>query len=357
MENKINVLDVLDEVQDLELLTVDDTLETKTDAKAEEIQISSIGIESPELIERQKKAKAKSLKNKNEESYRQLLRFKDMKTILWSEVDAVEMDGNLNMIGIIAYWNGLRVLIPDVMYFEPNFRFPNKYYDAGTSAYEKLNLKRRVATYQTRAKICFTIQNITHEKQKDGSYKYGIIGNRVDAMRRLRDVFFLHKDYNVGLPVKVTKGAIADAHILSVTPYGALAECLGVEVRLDSYALSNGLVEDCTEVVQPGDSLKVRVRNYRVNDDETVSLYLSGRMNKPSEEIELMKKNSTYSGVVTSYNKEKQRYTVRLNSGVNAFIKEHNVVGGKLLSVGDEVVVLVTYVGKENVGGTVLRVH
>lgn len=355
MENKLEVLDVLEEIQEPIVLEIDEP-EDKKKAHETLIQIENIGIESEELLERHKKAQEKRQKNKNEESYRQLLRFKDMKTILWSEVESVELDEKHNMIGIIAYWNGLRVCIPDVFYFEPNFRFPKKVYEEGTSAYEKLNLKRRVATYQTRAKICFTIENITHEKQDDGTYRYGIIGNRVDAMKRLRDFFFLHNQYNVGLPVKVTKGCIADAHILSVTPYGALAECLGVEVRLDAYALSNNLVENCTEVVQPGDKLEVRIRNYRVNDDGSISLYVSGRMNKSSEEIELMKKNSTYTGTVTSYNKEKQRYTVRLKSGVNAFIKEHNVVGGKLLSIGDEVIVLVTYIGKDSVAGVVKRI-
>ena len=353
MEERLEILNLLDE-EELSVLTIEDEAEP---IKAEESHISSIGVESEELLERQRKAQEKSLRNKNEESYRQLLRFKDMKTILWSEVDSIEMDGKHNMIGIIAYWDGLRVCIPDVYYFEPNFRFPTKYYDDKTSAYEKLNLKRRVATYQTRAKVCFTIENITHEKQKDGTYKYGVIGNRVDAMKRLRDFFFIHEQYNVDLPVKVTKGDIADAHILSVTPYGALAECLGVEVRLDSYALSNNHIENCTEVVQPGDSLKVRIRNYRVSEDGNVELYISGRLNKPSAEIENMRKNSTYTGVITAYNKEKQRYTVRLKSGVNAFVKEHNVVGGKMLSVGDEVIVLVTYVGKDNVGGTVLKVY
>ena len=355
MDN-LEILNVLDEERELEVLTVEDESEETDSLPSEPAVIGSIGIESEELIERQRKAKAKSLKNKKEESYKQLLKFKDLKTILWSEIDSVELDAKNNMVGIIAYWNGLRVCIPDVFYFEPNFKFPEKYYDAHTSAREKINIKRVIASYQTRAKICFTIENITHEKQEDGSYVYGVIGNRISAMKCLRDIFFVHEKYFPGMPVMVKKGDIADAHILSVTPDRALAECLGVEVRIDRYAMSNEYIENCKDVVKSGDSLKVRIRNYRINDDGTVNLYVSGRMNKPSGEIENMKKHSTYTGTITSYNKEKGRYTARLKSGVNAFIKENNVVGGKVLSVGDEVVILVTYIGENSVGGNVMSV-
>ena len=104
MENKLEVLDVLEEIQEPIVLEIDDP-EDKKKAHEAIIQIENIGIESEELLERRKKAQEKRQKNKNEESYRQLLRFKDMKTILWSEVESVELDEKHNMIGIIAYWN------------------------------------------------------------------------------------------------------------------------------------------------------------------------------------------------------------------------------------------------------------
>ena len=77
MENKLEVLDVLEEIQEPIVLEIDEP-EDKKKAHEAIIQIENIGIESEELLERRKKAQEKRQKNKNEESYRQLLSFKDM---------------------------------------------------------------------------------------------------------------------------------------------------------------------------------------------------------------------------------------------------------------------------------------
>ena len=67
MENKLEVLDVLDEIQEPIVLEIDE-LEDKKTAHETIIQIENIGIESEELLERRKKAQEKRQKNKNEES-------------------------------------------------------------------------------------------------------------------------------------------------------------------------------------------------------------------------------------------------------------------------------------------------
>ena len=67
--NKLEVLDVLDEIQEPIVLEFDEHEDKKT-AHETIIQIENIGIESEELLERRKKAQEKRQKNKNDNKCR-----------------------------------------------------------------------------------------------------------------------------------------------------------------------------------------------------------------------------------------------------------------------------------------------
>lgn len=315
--------------------------------------IRTIGIESEDLIQQ----RLKEERNVEEDTYNQLLEYKKNKTILWAEVYSSEIDNNLGIVGILALWNGFRICIPDKMYFLDSYNFSTDYRTLNPQ--EKLVVKQRFASYQIGAHVCFTITAIDRKPKEDGDgFIYGVIGNRVEALNILQDIYFKHKKYNVGRPVDIKVGDIAEAHVLSVSSLYAVVEALGVETRVDAFSLSNEYVDNCHDIVKPGDTLKVRIRKLHINEgDKPTYLTVSARINKTPDAISNMKVGSTYLGVVTKFNKESNLYTVRLKNGVNAAVIEKNIVNHQKLFNGDSVIVLVTTIEKEYVKGSVMKVY
>lgn len=316
--------------------------------------IKTIGVESEDIIQQRQKEEENTLEN----VYNQLVEYKNNKTILWAEVYSSEIDTKLGIIGVLALWNGMRVNIPDTMYFEKNFKFPKHYYDSDTTPKKKLAIRQRYASYQIGAHVCFTITAIDRQPKENGDgYIYGVVGNRLEAMNILQDIYFKHKKYNVDRPLEIKQNDIAEAHVLFVTDRFALVEALGVETRIDAFNLSNEFVSDCRDIVKPGDALKVRIKKLHVNGDgEQVYLTVSARINATSEEINNMKTGSTYLGIVVKYNKDSKVYTVRLKNGVNASVIEKNIVNSQRLISGDQVVVLVNKIEQNYVMGTVMKI-
>lgn len=315
--------------------------------------IKTIGVESEELIQQ----RLKEERNIEEETYNQLLEYKKNKTILWAEVYSSEIDTRLGMVGILALWNGFRICIPDKMYFLDSYQFSLDYKTLKPE--EKVVVRQRFASYQIGAHVCFTITAIDRKPKENGEgYIYGVIGNRIEALTILQDIYFKHKKYNVGKPVDIQVGDLAEAHVLSVSSRYAVVETLGIETRIDAFNLSNEYVDDCHEIVKPGDTLKVRIRKLHINEEnEPTYLTVSARLNKVPDAISGMKIGSTYLGVVTKFNKETKIYTVRLKNGVNASVFENNVMNHQKLINGDSVIVLVAEIEKEYVKGSVMKIY
>ena len=315
--------------------------------------IKTIGVESEELIQQ----RLKEERNTEEETYNQLLEYKKNKTILWAEVYSSEIDTRLGIVGILALWNGFRICIPDKMYFLDSYQFSLDYKTLKPE--EKVVVRQRFASYQIGAHVCFTITAIDRKPKESGEgYIYGVIGNRIEALNILQDIYFKHKKYNVGKPVDIQVGDLAEAHVLSVSSRYAVVETLGIETRIDAFNLSNEYVDDCHEIVKPGDTLKVRIRKLHINEgNEPTYLTVSARLNKTPDAISGMKIGSTYLGVVNKFNKETSVYTVRLKNGVNASVFENNVMNHQKLFSGDSVIVLVTEIEKEYVKGSVMKIY
>lgn len=307
--------------------------------------VDNVGTVSREIEE--ENARKKSDAEIENETYNQLRTFMRNQEILWGEVVGCEdSDRWPNHAIVTIQYNDVKIMIPDIAYFEDTFNFGAAYDSAPESV--KLERRQRIIRNQFGAKVCFIVKDVTRVQETDGefagSYVITASASRKEAMALRRDIWFIHsnrKASTAGKPRSVNIGDIADARVLSVRSDMALVECLGVETRLDAYNLNNDIVENCADFVSPGDTIPVRVRKLHVEGDH-VYLTVSGRLNDVSKAILTMRQNSYYLGYVDHFNKEKQMYTIMLKNGVSAAVRQQNVQGGLQLSNGDKVSVLVT---------------
>lgn len=326
-------------------------VETPAEAKqaVEPSKIADFGIKSDDVVAQDERNELA----KKEKIYRQLLAFKDSKEPLWATISASEYNydknGKKNMVGAICYWNGQRIVIPDAWFFTKDTVYPKGY--ETKSKEEQLEDRQLMISREIGARVCFTIEGIG--KSDKG---YDIMGNRLDALKRLQDYYFYHKIYKDS-KVEVHKGDLTKARVLSVRSYQVLVECLGVETYIDAFNLSNDAVDSCRDVVAPGDVIDVRIRKLHLNEDNPekgVYLTVSGRIDITPEDLEKMRVDSCYSGFIKGFNKTNNCYTVRLKNGVNASVLKQNVYKNLSLVRNDAVVVRVTKKEDEFVKGLII---
>ena len=300
----------------------------------------ALRLEKTELSEDEKRAR-------NYSECRKYMRNGD---ILWGTVFGVKNMGGVFCLEVI--WNGILVSFTKKSYFEPEFRF-GEGYEAMNEA-EKLNREIVLARYQEGATVPFCIANVAISEIKEGPFKgtktLFVVGDKVKAMQKLREHYFLKTDH----PVKV--GDLAEAHVLAVRDDKALVECCGCEYRIDAYSLNDRFVESCADWVKPGNKIRVRFRKVHINEDGTVRIAVTGRMKASAEMLMGMSVGSSYLGTVDGYNSYKKHYNVILLNGVTAVIPENNVMMGRSLKVGDQVNVKVNAVLETHIIGSAIRI-
>lgn len=300
----------------------------------------ALRLEKTELSEDEKRAR-------NYSECRKYMRNGD---ILWGTVFGVRNMGGVFCLEVI--WNGIIVSFTKKSYFEPEFRF-GEGYEAMNEA-EKLNREIVLARYQEGATVPFCIANVAISEIKEGPFKgtktLFVVGDKVKAMQKLREHYFLKTDH----PVKV--GDLAEAHVLAVRDDKALVECCGCEYRIDAYSLNDRFVESCADWVKPGNKIRVRFRKVHINEDGTVRIAVTGRMKASAEMLMGMSVGSSYLGTVDGYNSYKKHYNVILLNGVTAVIPENNVMMGRSLKVGDQVNVKVNAVLETHIIGSAIRI-
>jgi len=306
------------------------------------------GTKSNEIVE--KENREKSDKELADEVYRRLESLRRTGRIAWGEIFGVEpsdvLAGSGSKFCIAAQFNGAKILIPESEYFEDTFLFGSDYDRMSES--EKTDRRAATARYQIGARICFVVKGVIRDIVAEGEFagttRVTAVASRKEAMKELRDVYFIHSHNPANASHTVDVGTIANAHVIGVREAYALVECLGVETRVEAYLLNDEFVENCTDFVRPGDSFKARVRTISVNPDGSVYLTVSGRLNETSKNILDIKQNGTYQGKVDHYNSRSNTYTIRLKNGVSASVRadSDHVNGGVELMNGDDVSVLVT---------------
>lgn len=282
----------------------------------------------------------------NQKMIEQFLAYKENKTVLWAKVSDVEYnvdpEGNRTMVGIVCNWNnGIKVVIPDALYFMDNTLFGKGYEEK--SKEEQINTRHRIATFQIGAIVCFTVYS-ANESEYGG---LSIIGNRVEAMQELQDFYFTHEKYKKTDENTLVIGAIAQANVLSVKSHDVLVECCGVETHIDSFSIANFPVENCREVVSVGDRMSVRIR--KVHYEPKPYLTVTGRIANVKVLVANTNVGTTTLAKLIERNEKAGNYTFRMDNGVNVVVSKGfiRIVNPERLVRGDKVVLQITKKSKD----------
>lgn len=260
-------------------------------------------------------------------------------------------------VDAVILWNDQRVMIRDDEYFMPDYSFGEAY--PSMSKEDQIDRRRRVLSYQQGARVPFIVKGIERTKyvNPDGDSETILVvgASRKEAMNKMKEIHFFANINN-----RPQVGDLAEANVIAVREDRAVVECLGIETRIDAFNIADGYVENCQEFIKPGDTMPVRIRKLHIDEDtHRVYLTVSGRLNDASKHIVTIKQGSSYLGKVDHHNKASHVYTIRLANGVSASVHEENVIGGVILTPGDDVSVYVTKVLADEgfVRGGALKLH
>ena len=293
--------------------------------------------------------------DEEEKVYQELLQAKEKGKILWGLVAGVDVDTSNNHAIITVIYNGVRVLMLDSGFFEPNWNFGEGYEQL--SEKEKVERRLKGARLTIGAHVPFIVKGVEKQSVIKGNLKgekeVVAVATRTEALAKLRDIYFLHKETKE--PVDVYVNDQANANVIYVHENFVTVECLGVETRINAYSLNEDYVENCNDFVSVGDVIKVRIKKITIEGDRVI-LKASGRLNLGAKAIGSIKINGSYLGVVESYNKNKNIYTCKLKNGVNASVHRNSIMGHIELNVGDKVAVLVKAIEEDYVIGVALKI-
>ena len=245
-----------------------------------------------------------------------------------------------------THYGMVEVAIPDSLFFEPAMKFTKDY--EIRSEEERYRIRKYIMLQYMGAKIHFCLNSIKRKKEIDPNNPNRpvtvVTGDRVQAMEKLRDKYFYHRNRKRGdlAPITIKPGDLVEAS-------------LGVETRIYLHDLTKENITSCAQYTYAGDVLpECRVLSVEVKDDR-VRLRLTNNKLEAPKMILFMKRGNYYRGRVTWFNPEKNLYTVYLDNGVTAFVYKSNVQGYRELSINDIVSVCVTSIFEETVGGNAIK--
>ena len=258
-----------------------------------------------------------------------------------------------------THYGMVEVAIPDILFFEPAMRFTKDY--EIRSEEERYRIRKYIMLQYMGAKIHFCLNSIKREKEIDPNNPNRpvtvVTGDRVQAMEKLRDKYFYHRNRKRGdlAPITIKPGDLVEAFVVAVNDQFVTVVALGVETRIYLHDLTKENITSCAQYTYAGDVLpECRVLSVEVKDDR-VRLRLTNNKLEAPKMILFMKRGNYYRGRVTWFNPEKNLYTVYLDNGVTAFVYKSNVQGYRELSINDIVSVCVTSIFEETVGGNAIK--
>lgn len=258
-----------------------------------------------------------------------------------------------------THYGMVEVAIPDNLFFEPAMKFTKDY--EIRSEEERYRIRKYIMLQYMGAKIHFCLNSIKREKEIDPNNPNRpvtvVTGDRVQAMEKLRDKYFYHRNRKRGdlAPITIKPGDLVEAFVVAVNDQFVTVVALGVETRIYLHDLTKENITSCAQYTYAGDVLpECRVLSVEVKDDR-VRLRLTNNKLEAPKMILFMKRGNYYRGRVTWFNPEKNLYTVYLDNGVTAFVYKSNVQGYRELSINDIVSVCVTSIFEETVGGNAIK--
>lgn len=288
--------------------------------------------------------------------YKELLRYQRYSELLWGTLASVEDDNERKIVYACVLWNDIIVRIPDYLFIEPTYQYGVTY--EKMSDEEKMRRRHSTISFMLGAKVCFVVSEINRTLILDrydkmyNKYDLRVEGNRQRAMEIMRDIFFFHenrKETTRGTQREINEGDVLNARVIQVKEESVLVECGGVETRIVAALLSaRDYYTNCTDAFSPGDMMKVRVKKlYLDKDAHTVHLSLTGQIVNPVKAITSIRVGSTYLGTVMSCNEKNRAYTVILSNGVPCSVLFEFVFGHVPLVRGDKVRVYINKIYAE----------
>ena len=258
-----------------------------------------------------------------------------------------------------THYGMVEVAIPDNLFFEPAMKFTKDY--EIRSEEERYRIRKYIMLQYMGAKIHFCLNSIKRKKEIDPNNPNRpvtvVTGDRVQAMEKLRDKYFYHRNRKRGdlAPITIKPGDLVEAFVVAVNDQFVTVVALGVETRIYLHDLTKENITSCAQYTYAGDVLpECRVLSVEVKDDR-VRLRLTNNKLEAPKMILFMKRGNYYRGRVTWFNPEKNLYTVYLDNGVTAFVYKSNVQGYRELSINDIVSVCVTSIFEETVGANAIK--
>ena len=258
-----------------------------------------------------------------------------------------------------THYGMVEVAIPDNLFFEPAMKFTKDY--EIRSEEERYRIRKYIMLQYMGAKIHFCLNSIKREKEIDPNNPNRpvtvVTGDRVQAMEKLRDKYFYHRNRKRGdlAPITIKPGDLVEAFVVAVNDQFVTVVALGVETRIYLHDLTKENITSCAQYTYAGDVLpECRVLSVEVKDDRGRLRLTNNKLEAPKM-ILFMKRGNYYRGRVTWFNPEKNLYTVYLDNGVTAFVYKSNVQGYRELSINDIVSVCVTSIFEETVGGNAIK--
>ena len=257
--------------------------------------------------------------------------------ILWAKVTNVVFDysdkekKNKSRVGIQCTWNGVEIMIPDNAYFPDKKLFGSNYSKMNDE--EKINQRYKVASYQIGAIICLVVDFAS--ATNDGMI---VLGDRNKALAKLQDFYFTHENYKQTINNTLEVGGTAIARVLAVRSHNVLVECCGVETFIDSFSLANVPVDNCHDVVEVGDVIKVKIKKIYPQDKYITVVGRTCDIEKLVEETEI---GTLYLGTLISKN-DKGVHTFRIGNGLNVCVGRgqiKNISNIDSLVRGDEIII------------------
>ena len=266
--------------------------------------------------------------------------------VLYARVIGIEPMGD--SIKIVARRNTMRIIFIPEDFFQYSLM---KDMD-GLSETEKVRRYTRKANRMLGAVISFVPREVGYFDDTDNHGRTVripfAVGSRADALRQLQNRFFFRPPDQT----RVTVGSSTTASVLSTGPRYVIVEAFGIETSMGTGALSAyEFIEDASKRFPVGSGIPVAVERLAVDtENRTVSIHVSHalleRMEAKVETVNDSMIGARY--LATIVNVTDRFYHAILNGmKIRGAIPRNANISNEMLSVGDQVSLLVRYINKE----------
>ena len=267
--------------------------------------------------------------------------------VLHGRVIGIETMGD--SIKIVVRRKTMRVIFVPEDFFEMSVM---KGMEETTSKQERVRRYTRKANRMLGAIVSFVPREVGYFEDTDAFGRTVkipfVVASRAEALRQLQNRFFFHPTEQT----RVTVNSATTASVLSAGPRYVIVEAFGVETSMGAGALSAyEFIEDAAKRYPIGSGIPVAVDSLNIDmEHHKVDLHVSHatleRMEAKVETVNESMINARYLATIVSVT---DRYYHAILNGmkIRGVVPKNANISNEMLSVGDQVSLLVRYINKE----------